>query len=90
MAVGTTGTLSMGVGEASFVSVRTVGAEGTGLFASCLFLFLADFCLAGRGAFRSDVEQQLAGSEESRAGGTELRPDGCFDADRTGMGGTAE
>ena len=79
----------MGVGEASFVTVIAVAPDATGLFASSLFFLLLDFCLAGGGPFRSDVEPQLAGSEDSREGGTELRPDGCFDVDRTGIGGTA-
>lgn len=90
MVVGTTGTGSMGVGEASFVTAGMVAADATGLFASSLFLFLADFCLACGGPLRSGVESQLAGSEESRAGGTVLWPDDCFDVDRTGIGGTAE
>ena len=90
MVVVATGTPSVGVGEASFVTVSIVAADATGRLASPLFLLLLDFCLAGGGPLRSDVEPQLAGSEESREGGTELRPDDCFDVDRTAIGGTAE
>ena len=65
-------------------------ADAKGRFASSLFLLLTDLCLAGGGPLRSDVEPQLAGSEESRESGTELRSDDCFDVDRTGTGATAE
>lgn len=89
MVVGTAGTLSVGVGETSFVTVSTVAADATNLFASSLFLLLPDFCLAGGDPLLSNIEPQL-GSEESREGGIELRPDDCIDVDRAGIGGTAE
>ena len=86
----TTRRFSVGVGESSFDTVNTVVADATGRFASSLFLLLTDFCLAGGGPLRSDVEPQLAGSEESRESGTEVRSDDCFDVDRTRTGVTAE